>query len=54
MTDLEQRAHDLAVILCQCSASSKRVECDPSSVFDFVKEYEHYYKYVLRSFEDIK
>ncbi len=28
MTDLEQRAHDLAVILCQRSIDSKRVSCE--------------------------
>lgn len=50
----EQRAHDLAVILCQRSISGRRVKCDHGDVFDFVKEYEHYYKYVLKSFEDTK
>ncbi len=54
MTDSEQRAHDLAVILCQRSIESKRVSCEPGEVFDFVKEYEHFYKYVLNSFENVK
>ncbi len=54
MTDLEKRAHDLAVILCLRSIKEKSVECEPGSVFDFVKEYEHFYKYALNSFEDIK
>lgn len=54
MTNLEKRAHDLAVILCLRSIKEKKVECEPGSVFDFVKEYEHFYKYVLNSFEDIK
>lgn len=50
MPDKEQRAHDLAVILCQ-QHDSKAVECDQGKVFDYVKMYEHYYKYVLDSFE---
>lgn len=54
MSDLEQRAHDLAVILCQRSIEAKSVACEPGEVFDFVKEYEHFYKYVLNSFESIK
>lgn len=54
MTDLEQRAHDLAIILCQRSIQTSHVSCEPGAVFDFVKEYEHFYEYVLKSFENIK
>ena len=51
---LEQRAHDLAILLCQQKLSEKHVLCDHSDVFDFVKTYEHYYSYALDSFEQIK
>ncbi|MCI8957311.1 MAG: hypothetical protein HFG29_10165 [Eubacterium sp.] len=54
MNDLEKRAHDLAVILCQQELSKKNISCSSDAVFDFVKTYEHYYSYVLNSFESVK
>ena len=54
MNDLETRAHDLAVILCQQELSKKTILCSFDAVFDFVKTYEHYYSYVLNSFESVK
>ena len=40
--NIEQRAHDLAIILCQQTLSDKKIECKHESVFDFVKTYEHF------------
>lgn len=51
---LEQRAHDLAIVLCHASLDKFPVECSHASVFEFVKMYEHFYKYALLSFEDFQ
>lgn len=51
---IEQRAHDLAVILSQQILSSQKIVCSHESVFDFVKTYEHFYEYALKSFESVK
>lgn len=51
---LEQRAHDLAIVLCHVSLEKSPVECSDAPVFEFVKMYEHFYKYALQSFEDIQ
>ena len=54
MNDLEQRAHDLAVIFVQHNLGSDKINCEPTHVFELVKEYEHFYQYALNSFEDMK
>lgn len=53
MNDLEQRAHDLAVIFVQHNLDSDEISCEPAHVFDLLKEYEHFYQYALNSFEDV-
>lgn len=54
MNDLEQRAHDLAVIFVQHNLGSDKINCEPTRVFELIKEYEHFYQYALNSFEDMK
>lgn len=48
----EQRAHDLAIVLCKQHLINELVPCEKEKTFEFVKMYEHYYKYALESFED--
>lgn len=48
----EQRAHDIALLLLQYNFPDDVVPCDEISVFNIVKDYEHFYKYALDSLEE--
>ena len=54
MTDIEKRAHELAIayVINSYKAKGDKFEFDNSKLFEFGTAYEYSYKWILKSLEE--
>lgn len=54
MTDIEQRAHDLAVayVTASYTADGSEFKINETEPFEFGSAYEHAYKWILKSLQE--